>query len=54
VAGGRSSIQRFRVILWLKGDGIYSGMEWYFGRMEIVYTAVLNVTLAGGKMYIQP
>ena len=35
------------MLLWLEGDFIYSGMEFYFGWREIVYTAAWNVIMVG-------
>jgi len=53
MAGGRLYMQRYGMVLWLKGDCIYSGMEWYCGWREILYTAVWNGIVAEGTLYIQ-
>ena len=45
-------IQRYGMVLWLEGDFIYSGMEWYCGWREIIYTAVgMVLWLEGDCIY---
>ena len=53
MAGGRLCIQRCGMVLWLEGDCIYSGVEWYFGLREIVYKTAWNGIVVVGILYIQ-
>jgi len=41
------------MVLWLEGDCIYSGMEWYCGWRTIVYKAEGNGIVVGGRLYIK-